>query len=136
MVVDDIIINKVKAIERCIKRIGECFDQKDENVLNDPTRQEAILLNLQRVCENAIDLAMHLIRLKQLGVPQSSRGAFEILSDSGLISRDLMSEMQRMVGFRNIAVHEYHKIDPIIVLAIVKRNLHHFEEFVRAVKKA
>jgi len=37
------------------------------------TRQDSIILNLQRACEASIDAAMHLVRVKRLGIPQESR---------------------------------------------------------------
>ncbi len=71
------------------------------------TSQESILLNLQRACEVAIDLAMHVIRGRHLGVPQDSREAFNLLQSNGLLDQALADSLKRMVGFRNIAVHEY-----------------------------
>ncbi len=37
------------------------------------TRQDSIILNLHRACEASIDAAMHLVRVKRLGIPQESR---------------------------------------------------------------
>ena len=95
MVVDDIVINKTKAIERCLQRIEACFAGKEDHILSDPIRQDAITLNLQRACENAIDLATHILRKKQFGIPQSSRDAFELLAEKSIISRDLLAKTSR-----------------------------------------
>ena len=48
-----------------------------------------ILLNLLRACEVSIDLAMHIIRKRKLGVPQHSRQAFELLQTAGLLDAHL-----------------------------------------------
>jgi len=37
------------------------------------TRQDSIILNLQRACEASIDAAMHLVRVRRMGIPQESR---------------------------------------------------------------
>lgn len=71
----DVILNKIDTIERCINRIKEVYDNNPEN-LNDYTKQDSIVLNIQRACEASIDLAMHIISEKKLGVPQSSRDGF------------------------------------------------------------
>jgi hypothetical protein len=56
---DDVVINKVASLERCINRIRAVYDGKDANLYQNLTVQESILLNLQRACEVSIDLAMH-----------------------------------------------------------------------------
>ncbi|WP_257133880.1 type VII toxin-antitoxin system HepT family RNase toxin, partial [Bacillus wiedmannii] len=48
--------------------------------------------------------AMHIVAGKKLGLPQSSREAFDLLVDADLLSKELASKLKAMVGFRNIAV--------------------------------
>lgn len=62
---------------------------------------------MQRACEAALDVGQHLIRRRRLGVPQSPRDVFRLLAAGGLIDTPLADVLQRMVGFRNIAVHDY-----------------------------
>jgi uncharacterized protein YutE (UPF0331/DUF86 family) len=94
-------------------------------------RQDAVILNLQRACEQVIDLANHLIRIKELTVPKSSRDSFKVLCDAGIIPEVLSQKLERMVGFRNIAVHEYQKIDLDIVTSIIANNLTEVHQFVK-----
>ena len=69
---NDVILNKISVIERCIKRINEEYDNNPENLKN-YTKQDSIILNIQRACEASIDLAMHIVSEKKLGIPQNSR---------------------------------------------------------------
>lgn len=131
--VDDVVLNKAAAIERSVARVREVHAGVDAHLLEDQTRQDSILLNLQRACETAIDLAMHLVRVQRLGVPQESRQAFDLLAGHGLISRELAERMKRMVGFRNVAVHAYQAIDLDIVLRIVHDRLDDFRDLVQVV---
>lgn len=62
----DIIFNKLNTIERCILRIKEVYADDDHN-LEDFTKQDSIILNLQRACEASIDLSMHIVASKLLG---------------------------------------------------------------------
>ena len=110
MVDIDIWINKTQIIERCLKRIQEEYDGESKNLLSN-TKQDSIILNLQRCCEAAIDLAMHLCRSQKSGIPQSSREAFDLLVQNGLLSVELSKSMKSMVGFRNIAVHDYQRLN-------------------------
>ncbi len=41
--------------------------------------------------------------------------------------------MQRMVGFRNIAVHDYQNLNIEIVVAIVQKHLVDFESFIEEI---
>jgi uncharacterized protein YutE (UPF0331/DUF86 family) len=126
---DDVLVNKVAAIERAVARVREEHDGDDANLFDNPTRQDAILLNLRRACESAIDLAMHLVRVEHLGVPQGSRDGFALLAGAGVIDVDLAERLQKMVGFRNIAGHDYERLNLQIVRSIVTDRLHDFERF-------
>lgn len=56
----DIVMNKIENIRRCVNRIQEEYGDHDEHLLN-YTKQDSIILNLQRACEACIDLAMHIV---------------------------------------------------------------------------
>lgn len=47
--VKDVILNKVQIIERCLARINEEYDNNEENLKN-YTKQDSIILNIQRMC--------------------------------------------------------------------------------------
>ena len=128
---DDVVLNKAATIERCIARIREEYDGDERNLVLDQRRQDSIVLNLQRSCEAAIDLAMHVVRVRRLGIPQESRDAFVLLRDAGVIHPELASRMLAMVGFRNVAVHDYRRLDLAIVKSIVTDHLDDFLEFTR-----
>ncbi len=135
MVVDDIVINKCASIERCLNRIHEVVQADPEVILSDLTKQDAVMLNLQRACEVLLDLATHLIRAHRLGVPRSSRETLDLLANAGYIDADLSGRLKKMVGFRNLAVHEYQTLDLQIVTSIIKDRLGDFREFVAVIKK-
>lgn len=126
--IDDVRLNKSAIIRRCLARILEEY-RDDPARLDDFTIQDAIVLNLLRACEAAIDLAMHLVAERRLGVPQSSRDAFMMLERAGLLKAECAAAMMRMCGFRNIAVHNYQEMEKPILLAILRSRLGDFESF-------
>ena len=69
---DDVLLNKVATIERCLARIEEEYKGHEDELEFNLTRQDSIILNLQRVCEAAIDLAMHVVRVRRLGLPNTA----------------------------------------------------------------
>jgi uncharacterized protein YutE (UPF0331/DUF86 family) len=101
--------------------------------LNNYTKQDSIILNIQRACEAAIDLAMHVVAERRLGLPQNSRDAFSLLCAGGLLDNQLSVRMQAMVGFRNIAVHDYQAVNLVIVKMIIEKHLNDLRRFVAVV---
>lgn len=120
---DDVVLNKAAVIERCAQRVREEYADDETNLTADLTKQDSIILNIQRACEAAIDLAMHLVRKERLGLPQESRDAFDLLSRTGKLDPDLAVALKRMVGFRNVAVHDYQRLNLDVVRAIVVSHL-------------
>jgi len=133
---DDVVLNKAASIERCLQRINEEFAGDKQSLATNQTKQDAIILNLQRACETAIDLAMYVVSQRKLGVPQDSRDAFTLLQTAGILSFDLATRMQRMVGFRNVAVHEYTRLNLDVVYAIITKQLDDFRIFSSTIVKA
>ena len=130
---DDVVLNKAASIERCVARALEEYEADPESFSTNFTRQDAAILNIQRACEACLDMGQHIIRRESLGLPQSARDIFTLLAQSGWISDALATSMKRMVGFRNIAVHEYQALQLPILLNIVKLHLHDFSEFSRCI---
>ena len=67
---NDVIYNKAATIERCVKRVLEVYGNNPEN-LNDFTKQDSMILNIQRACEASIDLAMHVVSEKKIRTPKN-----------------------------------------------------------------
>lgn len=125
-----VILNKFESIERCINRINEEY-QNDSTNLNNLTKADAIMLNLQRACELVIDTAMYVVSNRHLGIAQSKKDAFEILLKNKLISEETYNNMRKMIGFRNIAVHDYQDIDEEILIDVIENHLEDLKEFIR-----
>ena len=132
---DDVLINKAAIIERCLNRINEEYLGHESAFDNEFTRQDSIILNLQRACEATIDIGMRLVRLKQLGVPQTSRDVFSMLEEAHLLDSSLSKSLQAMVGFRNIAIQDYTKMNLEIVHHLIKNNLQDLSTFAQIALK-
>ena len=129
-----VIFNKYTIIENCIKRINSVYDGKLET-LKDFNKQDVIVLNLQRACQAVIDIAMHIISVRNLGAPQSGKGALTNIQEKNIIDKKMTKNMQGMIGFRNIAVHEYQELDLEILKNILDNHLGELREFAREILK-
>ena len=133
---DDIIINKIETIKRCLSRINEEYVTFEDELESNYTKQDSIILNLERAAKASIDLSTHIIRVKNLGIPKTSRDVFSLLDASKIITSTTSEQMKKMVGFRNIAVHDYQNISLDIVKSILTNHLIDFECFVQEIINA
>lgn len=129
----DVVLNKIQTIQRCLKRIREEYVGFEDSFEENHTKQDSVILNLERASQASMDIATHIVKVKDLGLPNSSRELFDLLLEHKIISQDVCKQMQGMVGFRNIAVHDYQNLNLEIVVAIVEKHLGDFEGFVKEV---
>ena len=127
---NDIVLNKKESIEWCIKQIRVYYASPsdipfEENYM----KQDAIAANMQRACEQCIDLANHTIRKKKLGLPKESRESFRLLTRNGIIPRDLAANLENMVGFRNTLVHQYQDLDIQLMVDVIENHLDDLIDF-------
>ena len=121
----DVVFSKINIIKNCLIAI-----EKVEKIEKDQDFKQGLFeLNLQRAIQACIDMANVVIAKEGLGLPNSYRQSFELLQKFGVISNSLGAIMIKMVGFRNISVHDYEEVKPEIVKSIVKNHLKDFEEF-------
>ncbi len=134
---NDTLLNKKVSIERCLAQV-ERYYTLDTGVPfeTDYLRQDAVSMNLQRACELAIDMANHVIKAKKLGLPQDSRESFSLLHEGGWIGLDQMRTLQSMVGFRNILVHQYLKLELDVIVSVIEGRMWELLDFANAVVKA
>ncbi len=120
---NDIVINKIQSIHRCVERAREEYQRAGNSFSEDYSRQDAAVLNVLRACEQAIDLANHIIRLYKMGIPSSSAESFILLQKKLVIDLKLAEKLSNMVHFRNTIVHQYEKTDINIVESIIQNDL-------------
>jgi len=130
---NELLLNKAATIERCIARATEEYEKDIQNFEDDYTRQDAAILNIERACETALDMGHIYVRENKLGIPQSSRNVFELLEKGNVISKELSEKLKKMVGFRNIAIHDYQNIQIPILLEVIKTHLNDLLEFSKIV---
>ena len=124
---DDILFNKAAIIERCIRRIHE--ERQASPDLGNYTHVDAMTLNVERACQAAIDIAMHIVAKQHLGMPQSSAEAFDLLAKANIIDSALCRSMRNMTGFRNVAIHQYEELDLDVLKHIAETGYRDFITF-------
>ena len=133
MVNQNIIKGKINHIERFLQRLeekqGASLSEFNENL----DLQDVILHNLQLSIQGCIDIASHIISDQGWIVPDTLAGLFDILTEHKIILKELNERLKKMVGFRNIIIHEYGTVDLDKVYAILKEDLKDIRSFLKAV---
>lgn len=119
----DVGINKTQTVQRCVLRAREEYEAAGDQFASNHSRQDAAILNVIRACEATLDLANHVIRIRKLGVPNSSADAFRALVQAKVFVPALGERLVRMVGFRNVVVHAYQVLDLEIVKNVILHGL-------------
>jgi uncharacterized protein YutE (UPF0331/DUF86 family) len=121
---NDVILNRKVSMERCIGQARAYYARESDMPFEeDYLRQDAIALNVQRICELAIDIANAWIRKDKLGLPQNSADTFALLHQAGRIPEALATDLRKMVAFRNILVHRYQDLDLELMRAVIEKHL-------------
>ncbi|HOI82645.1 MAG TPA: DUF86 domain-containing protein [Synergistales bacterium] len=128
----DVVLAKVATIQKCLERTRE-VTSLDPASLDDINRQDIFVLNLQRAIQASIDLASHIVASEGLGLPETVRDNFVLLRDKNVIDPETALKMEKMTGFRNIAIHDYQALNLDILKSILTSNLKDLEDFYAAV---
>lgn len=121
---NDIVLNKKESIERCIRQARSYYALPSElDFEEDYMKQDSIAINLQRACEQCIDLANHTIKARKLGLPKDSKESFTLLAAARVIPGELAKHLEGMVGFRNILVHQYQRMEIGLMVQVIEHHL-------------
>ena len=95
--------------------------------------QRIVERTLHLAIEACMDVADHIVADRRLRVPETGAATFESLGEADMLPRELAASLARTVGFRNILVHDYARLDPAIVVRVLRTDLSDLERFREAV---
>lgn len=133
MVDKQLIGRKIAQIDDYLNQIQEFSTLSLRSYKKDWKTQRIIERTLQILIEVCIDLANHIISDQGMRVPVGYADTFQVLMENGVIRKKLFETMEKMAKFRNVVVHQYEKIDPVIVVSILHKNLGDFVKYKRAI---
>jgi uncharacterized protein YutE (UPF0331/DUF86 family) len=131
----NLILARAGSVRSHLNRVFEKRSVDLDGFLRDIDRQESILFNIQTAVQNCIDIAAHIISEEGFGVPGSTTEMFYVLGKNGYLDSDLTSKMIKAVGFRNLIVHEYAKIELEQVYKIAQDDISDLNEYLKAIIK-
>jgi len=133
MVDRDLVLRKAADLDLYLEQLTPYASLEIEAYKADWRTQRIVERTLHLAIELCLDLADHVVADRRLRVPESGADAFRVLSEGSLLPDDLGRALGQMVGFRNILVHDYARLDPAIVLKVLRtdvQDLRRFRDFV------
>ena len=119
----DLILRKVADLQQYLKQL-EFFRQIELSTYQEDWKTQRIVeRTLHLAIETCMDIADHIVADRRLPVPETAAGTFEILGENQILPAPLAASLVKMVGFRNILVHDYAKLDHSIVLRVLRTDL-------------
>ncbi|MFZ5689473.1 MAG: type VII toxin-antitoxin system HepT family RNase toxin [Bacillota bacterium] len=136
MVERDVIERILVQLEEYLRDLEEVkANYKLSDYLNDKIIRRYTERTLQVAIEACLDLAAHIISYEGLREPLDNKDCFQVLLENQIIPEELTNRLKRMAQFRNVVVHDYIRIKPEIVYAIVQNNIPDIVAFAQHIEK-
>lgn len=132
MVDRDLLLRKLANLDEYVQQVSEFSHTTVEQYRADWKSQRIVERTLQMAIETSVDIGNHVIADRRLRVPSTYAEVFEILGEAGLLEASLVESLVAMARFRNVLVHGYARVDPVIVVRLLGENLDDFGRFQHA----
>jgi uncharacterized protein YutE (UPF0331/DUF86 family) len=133
MVDRDLVLRRLTTLEAYLEQLGPYRSIDIESYRQDWRTQRIVERTLHLAIETCMDVADHVVADRRLRVPETGAESFEILTEANLLPRALGASLASMVGFRNILVHDYTRLDPAIVMRVLQTDMVDLSRFREAV---
>lgn len=91
---------------------------------------------LELAAQCCVDLAMEVVAVRRLGLPETYREAFARLAQAGLLTPEHATRLQGWAGLRNVLAHVYTSIDLDRLHAALTSDLAPLRDFGRIAARA
>jgi uncharacterized protein YutE (UPF0331/DUF86 family) len=133
MVDKALVLRKLSELEEYLNQIREYSNITVSDYSKDWKTQRIVERTLQMLIETCVDIAGHIISDQGFRIPKSYADAFRVLHEENILDTKLFDTMEKIAKFRNIVVHHYDKVDPEIVVTILRKHLDDFLSYKDAI---
>ncbi len=123
MVKIEVIRKRVQKLDEYLEILRAMQKYSVEEFLENPEHYGSAERFLQLAIEATIDIGSHIVSDLGLGQVNWYSDIAAILAEKNYISIDLREKWVRMIGFRNILVHDYLQVDLRIVYDVLQNRL-------------
>jgi uncharacterized protein YutE (UPF0331/DUF86 family) len=131
----DALSSRLSALENYLAELRSIRGRSREEFVSEPALHHLAERLLQLACECVLDVVHHIIADLGLRQPTSYKDAIDVLREQGLLTDELGAQLKAWMGFRNVLVHFYLKIDHGRSYDAIVQDLSQLEEFTRSMAK-
>ena len=124
-----VVESKLRFLKEYLSDLAEYESISLSNYRRNKKDQRFVERTLHLACECCMDTAAHIVSRLGLREPRDNKDLFKILAENNILSESVCGAMVNMSKFRNIVVHDYTRIDPEIVVGILRNNLQDLKRF-------
>jgi uncharacterized protein YutE (UPF0331/DUF86 family) len=125
----NLITRKLDSLARCVRRIEIKRPLTPEHLVSDIDLQDILSVNIERAVQLCVDIGAHLLVDLELPPPETMGEVFQRLADHGIIPTPIADALRKAVGFRNLSVHAYDRVDWERVYEITHHRMNDFRLF-------
>ena len=126
-----LVAKKLARIEACLRDLSRVDPATIETNL---VHERFVEHTLQMAIQAMVDVASHIVSDDRLGEPGNNHQLFDLIARDGWLRPEQVVTVHRMVGFRNVLVHEYETVDVRVVRRVVERQAGDLQAFVDAIR--
>lgn len=119
----EVIRRRLDKIEEYLAVLERSRGYTLDDFLADPEHFGSAERFLQLIIESLTDASMHVIAELELGTVNSAGDVPRLFKTHGYIDEPLEERWLRMIGFRNILVHDYLDVDRTVVHRVLQEGL-------------
>lgn len=120
---------RLRKLEEQVALLKELQGVDRERFLSDPHEHIYALHLLQTAIQCILDIGTHLTSALNLGRVEEYRDVARLLAQGGIIPSEFQETLERMIGLRNLIIHEYLEIDYEQIHRIIQENLEDLKAF-------
>jgi len=135
-VTDDVFERRTRRFVEALEILARLARTPWERFVSDPEKYGSAERFLQIAVEILNDLGAHVVAQRGAGAVARYRDVPDRLLEAGLLRHAQAEVWRRVVGFRNVIVHDDREVDRAVVYDIVSHRLDDLRDLLRAVVAA
>jgi len=129
----DRLLEKMDELERYLRELEEFLPEAEEDYLKNSLRKRACERAFQLASEDLLDICNLIISEEGFGIPMDSKDSIRKLSENGVMPEELSSRLEELIGFRNLLVHQYGRVDDSRAYSFLNQESKDFYEFIEII---
>jgi|SRR3989344_4694410 len=130
----ELIEHKLSEISDNVNIVSENMPSKFEDFADMGLSKHGLYKMIEFAIQDVIDICSILNSDLSLGMPENEDILLEHIENKNIFTKNVMSKIKEMKGFRNILVHKYGDIDDRKAFEDVGEGLKDFESFIKEIE--